>query len=129
MIAEMMAQRLADTIPSIKAIRPMAAARHDQFPHVIYETVDLRNIRYLNCASKRYEGSVRFYVCGLDHADVIAITEALKDQMIGYSETGPAYRIRLCNVAGEGDVGQEEVEEGSAFYVKSVDVAVKALKL
>ena len=129
MIAEMLAEHIAANVATLTAVRPMAAARHDTFPHVIYETTSMRNIRYLNCASKQFEGSVRFYVCALEYADVSTITEALKDLLIGYSETGPVYRVRLCDLDDEGDVGQEESEEGQAFYAKSIDVRVKAVKV
>lgn len=129
MIAEMLAAHIAANVDTLKAVRPMAAARHDAFPHVIYETTSMRNLRNLNCPSRQWEGSVRFYICGLEYADVSTITETLKDLLIGYSETGAVYRIRLCDLDDEGDVGQEESEEGQAFYAKSIDIRVKALKL
>jgi hypothetical protein len=129
MIAEMMAEHIATNVATLKAVRPVAAGQFDQYPHVIYETVDMRNIRYLNCTSKQYEGTVRFYVCGLEYDDVSTLTETLKDLLIGYSQTGPVYRIRRCDLVDEGDVGQEQDAKGQDFYVKSIDIAVKALKV
>lgn len=129
MIAEMMSEKIAATMPKLRAVRPVAAGQFDQYPHVVYETVDMRNIRYLNCTSKKYEGTVRFYVCALEYDDVSAFTESIKDLLIGYSETGPVYRIRRCDLTDEGDVGQEQDERGQDFYAKSIDIAIKALKL
>lgn len=129
MIADMMAAKVATTVPAFKSVRPVAAGLFDQYPYAMHETIDMRNLRYLNCASGKWEGQVRFYVCDREYDNVVTFSESLKDAFIAYTETGAVYRIRLCNIVDEGDVGTEKDDQGQAFYVKSIDVAVKAVKL
>lgn len=128
MIAEMMAEHVADQMPELKAVRPVSAGLHPEFPHAVYETVDMRNKRYLNCVSKQYEGTIRYYAVGQSYQQCSDAAERLKDILLAYSETGDTYRVRRCDLTDEGDVGQEE-KDRVKFYVKSLDFDVRALKL
>ena len=129
MIAEMIAAHVAAEVAELKAIRPVSPSLYDQYPNAVYETEDLRNKRYLNCASKRYDGTIRFYVVAEKHADVTSVCERMKDVLLEYRETGEVYRIRRMNLVDEGDVGQEITEQGQTVYVKSLDFTLVAEKL
>ena len=128
MIAEMMAEHIADEMTELTAVRPVSAGLHPTFPHVVYETVDMRNKRYLNCASNQYEGTIRYFAVGATYEQCSAAAERLKDVLLPYKETGENYRIRRCDLSDEGDIAQDEKDK-KVFFAKSLDFDVKALKI
>lgn len=129
MIAEMMAAEVAENIPTLAAIRPVLNSDQDAFPHCAYETTDMRNRRYLNRCTNVFDGSVRFYIAGLNYAQVSTITEQLKTLLIAYREVGATYHVRRCNLIDEGDIYEETTKDSRVFYVKSVTFDVMAVKL
>lgn len=128
MIADMLGDFAAAEIPALRAVRPVNGSRHDAYPWACYETADMRNRRRLNCASRKYDGIVRFYVSGATYAQCNEMSERLKDVLIGHAQTGTHYDIKRCNMVDETDIEQSSEREDEQFFVKSIDFQVTAVK-
>jgi hypothetical protein len=128
-VADVFAKDIKDGIADLRAMRPAVASSADLYPWAVYETVDMRNKRYLNCKSAQFEGTVRIHVCGDSYAQVSQICERVKDRAIDCRAVGEVYRIRLVDLTDETDVTEQQTDDKQVFYTKYVDFSVKAIKL
>jgi hypothetical protein len=132
MIADELATHIgsdATIAAEITGIRSIVKGLDDDYPYIVHETVNMRNIEWLSCASSLYEGVIRFSVVTLTQGEARDIAELVKDYMqANPTYAGDEYTIRRSRMEDEEDVAQALDGDEKPYFVKTLDYFVRAKK-
>lgn len=128
-IAEMMAEHLAEQVPSLSCVVPADAGAGDAYPFVVYRTKRMRSVGPLNKRAQDWDFAVEWVVVTNDWDAASTLAEQIKDAFNDYTEAGEVYHVRECTIENETDVSTGQDDRGEECYAKTVETDGYATKV